>query len=102
MRQSIKKRIEKFEQQTTKLPAGMFVSPTIPDLAWPSKKDFELWEEEVDKAIGTPNNYNQDDMERHFKKAALIQQRCIRIKPARPIPPCLQEMINFNSQKETE
>ena len=98
MKQSIKNRIKKFETQSTKVPPGMFVALSCPDLAWQSKKYFELWEEEIRKGVGTPDTYNEFDMKRHFKNAGNIQEKySIRIKPARPVPACIQEMIHLNS-----
>ena len=109
MKTSIKQRIEKIEQNQSvaaKVPPGFFVSPSMPDIAWPSRKDYELYKKEIAGTFVPVGNYDfdYDKIDLHFKNAGIIQQRCVRLRPERPTPACLLEMINFphDAKEETK
>ena len=77
------------------------MSPSIPDLAWQSKKYFDLWEEEIGKGLGTVDTYNECDMKRHFKNAGNIQEKySIRFGPERVVPECIQDITAVLNRKE--
>jgi len=84
-----------------KVPFGYIVIPSDPDSAWSSKKHFELYEEEISKGLSTDDTYTEAGMDLHFNNARIIREKhSIRIKPETPLPACIQEMIDFNSQEE--
>ena len=95
MRQSIKKRLEMMEQKhTAKVPSGYFAPGSDPEFAWKSQKHFDLYEKEIALAIGTTEIYKKEVMDLHFNNARIMREKhSIRIRPERPIPACIQEMM---------
>ena len=98
MKQSLISRIKKMEQHSSgKVPTGYFVHPSDPDCAWSSQEAYGRHEAAFSKAI---DNEDIEGFELGLTDARIIREKhCIRLRPEKPSPACIQEMLDYSTQE---